>query len=44
MLNNGVLMGAPGFFVLSTANTEADIDHVVEQAYEAFKIIGKQAA
>lgn len=44
MLNNGVLMGAPGFFVLSTANTEADIDHVIEQAHEAFKIIGKQAA
>ncbi|HQN54199.1 MAG TPA: aspartate aminotransferase family protein [Novosphingobium sp.] len=44
MLNNGVLMGAPGFFVLSTALTEADIDHVVNQAYEAFKLIGKQAA
>lgn len=40
----GVLMGAPDFFVLSTANAEADIDHVVEQADEAFKMIGKQAA
>lgn len=44
MLNNGVLMGGPGFFVLSTAHTEADIDHVVEQAHEAFKLIEKRAA
>jgi glutamate-1-semialdehyde 2,1-aminomutase len=44
MLNNGVLMGAPGFFVLSTALTEADVDHVVDQAYEAFKLIGMRAA
>jgi glutamate-1-semialdehyde 2,1-aminomutase len=44
MLNNGVLMGAPGFFVLSTALADADIDFVVEQAYQAFKTIERQAA
>ncbi|MDE2463834.1 MAG: aspartate aminotransferase family protein [Alphaproteobacteria bacterium] len=32
MLNNGVLIGAPGFFVLSTPLTEADIDDVLEKA------------
>lgn len=37
MLNNGVLMGAPGFFVLSTALTEADIDYVLEQALVAMR-------
>ena len=32
MLNNGILMGAPGLFVLSTALTEADIDFTIEKA------------
>ena len=32
MLNNGVLMGAPGFFVLSTAVTEDEVDHTIEVA------------
>lgn len=44
MLNNGVLMGAPGFFVLSTALTEADIDFVIEQAFLGLKSIEKAAA
>ena len=44
MLNNGVLMGAPGFFVLSTALTEADIDFVIEQAFQGLKFIEKAAA
>jgi hypothetical protein len=30
--------------VLSTALTETDIDFVVEQAYQAFKAIERQAA
>jgi len=30
LLNHGVLMMPPGFFALSTATTESDIDHVVE--------------
>lgn len=37
MLNNGILMGAPGFFVLSTAVTEADIDHTIEEALKALR-------
>jgi glutamate-1-semialdehyde aminotransferase len=44
MLNNGVLMGAPGFFVLSTALTEADIDHVIHEAHVAFSTYKKAAA
>ncbi len=44
MLNNGVLMGRPGFFILSTAHTEADIDYLVTQAYEALQLIAKKAA
>ncbi|TPE64953.1 aspartate aminotransferase family protein [Sandaracinobacter neustonicus] len=39
MLNNGVLMGGPGFFILSTAHTEADVDHVIEQAGRALELI-----
>lgn len=30
LLNHGVFMGSYGFFVLSTAMTEAEVDHVVE--------------
>jgi glutamate-1-semialdehyde 2,1-aminomutase len=30
LLNHGVLMGAQGFFVLSTATTEAEVDHIIE--------------
>lgn len=30
LLNQGVYMGSYGFFVLSTANTEAEVDHIVE--------------
>jgi glutamate-1-semialdehyde 2,1-aminomutase len=37
MLNNGVLMGAPGFFVLSTALTEEDIDFVLEKTVEGLR-------
>ena len=44
MLNNGVLMGAPGYFVLSTALTEADIDYVIEQSVDAFRAMTSEAA
>ncbi|ODT88368.1 aspartate aminotransferase family protein [Phenylobacterium sp. SCN 70-31] len=44
MLNHGVLMGAPGFFVLSTALTEADIDFVLDQALAGFRAIRGEAA
>ncbi|HEX2591683.1 MAG TPA: aspartate aminotransferase family protein [Rhizomicrobium sp.] len=37
MLNHGVLMGAPGFFVLSTAITEDEVDHVIETSLAALK-------
>ncbi len=37
MLNNGVLMGAPGFFVLSTPLTETDIDFVIEKTIEGLR-------
>jgi glutamate-1-semialdehyde 2,1-aminomutase len=37
MLNHGVLMGAPGLFVLSTAVTEDEIDHTVETALAALR-------
>lgn len=30
LLNHGVYMGSFGFFVLSTATTEAEVDHIVE--------------
>ena len=39
MLNRGVLIGAPGLFVLSTAVTEADIDRTVEKALAALRAI-----
>jgi glutamate-1-semialdehyde 2,1-aminomutase len=37
MLNNGVLMGAPGFFVLSTALTDADIDFVLDKTVQGLR-------
>lgn len=37
MLNNGIIMASPGFFVLSTANTEAEIDYLCEQALAALR-------
>jgi glutamate-1-semialdehyde aminotransferase len=37
MLNNGVLMGAPGFFVLSTALTDADIDFVLDKTVQSLR-------
>ncbi|HEY1709563.1 MAG TPA: aspartate aminotransferase family protein [Rhizomicrobium sp.] len=37
MLNNGVLMGAPGFIVLSTALTDGDIDFVLEKAVQGLR-------
>lgn len=32
LLNHGVYMGSYGFFVLSTATTEAEVDHIAEVA------------
>jgi glutamate-1-semialdehyde 2,1-aminomutase len=37
MLNNGILMGAPGFFVLSTAITDEDIDFVLDKAVQGLR-------
>ena len=37
LLNHGVMIGAPGLFVLSTALSEADIDQVVEVSLEALR-------
>ncbi len=37
LLNHGVMIGAPGLFVLSTALTEADIDRVCEVSLEALR-------
>jgi len=37
MLNHGILMGAPGLFVLSTANTEDEIDYTVETSLAALR-------
>ncbi|BCW90795.1 Beta-phenylalanine transaminase [Alphaproteobacteria bacterium SO-S41] len=39
MLNRGVLIGAPGLFILSTAMTEADIDATIEKALEGLRLI-----
>ncbi|HEY0105785.1 MAG TPA: aspartate aminotransferase family protein [Rhizomicrobium sp.] len=39
MLNHGVLMAAPGFFVLSTAITEDEVDHTIETALTALRSI-----
>jgi len=37
LLNHGVMIGAPGLFVLSTALTETDIDRVCQVALEALR-------
>jgi glutamate-1-semialdehyde aminotransferase len=39
LLGRGVMIGAPGLFVLSTVLTEADIDHVVEVSLEALRTL-----
>jgi glutamate-1-semialdehyde 2,1-aminomutase len=39
LLNHGVMIGAPGHFVLSTALTEADIDQVCEVSLDALRAI-----
>jgi glutamate-1-semialdehyde 2,1-aminomutase len=44
LLANGVMIGAPGLFVLSTALTEADIDKVCEVALTGLRQLDKLAA
>lgn len=44
MLNRGVYMASQGFFVLSTAMEEADIDFIIEQALASLRSIPAQAA
>jgi glutamate-1-semialdehyde aminotransferase len=39
LLNHGVIIGASGLFVLSTALTEADIDQVCDVALGALRAI-----
>lgn len=36
-LNNGILIGAPGFFVLSTAVTEEEVDRTIETTLEGLR-------
>ncbi|MEJ0028515.1 MAG: aspartate aminotransferase family protein [Rhizomicrobium sp.] len=38
-LNNGMLIGAPGFFVLSTAITEDEVDFAIETALQALRTL-----
>ena len=44
MLNNGVYLASQGFFVLSTAMTERDIDFVLEKSLEALRAMPAEAA
>ncbi len=44
LLNNGVMIGASGFFVLSTALTEADIDQISDIALKGLRTLDKVAA
>jgi glutamate-1-semialdehyde 2,1-aminomutase len=44
MLNHGVMIGAQGFFVLSTALTESDIDQVCEIALKGLRGLDALAA
>ena len=44
MLNEGVYMASQGFFVLSTAMTEADIDFVLEKAELSLRKMSAEAA
>jgi glutamate-1-semialdehyde 2,1-aminomutase len=37
LLTRGVMIGAPGLFVLSTALTEGDIDHVIDVSLEGLR-------
>ena len=37
LLNHGVYMGSYDFFVLSTANTEAEIDHIIQATLEGLR-------
>jgi glutamate-1-semialdehyde aminotransferase len=39
LLNEGVMIGASGLFVLSTALTEADIDQVIEASLKALRTL-----
>ncbi len=44
LLDNGVMIGASGFFVLSTALTETDIDQVSDVALKGLRVLDKVAA
>jgi glutamate-1-semialdehyde 2,1-aminomutase len=44
MLNSGVYLASQGFFVLSTAMTEADIDFVIEQTLQSLRALSAEAA
>ena len=44
LLNRGVYMASQGFFVLSTAMTEADIDFILEQALDSLRALSAEAA
>ncbi len=44
LLDNGVMIGASGFFVLSTALTESDIDQVSDVALKGLRVLDKVAA
>lgn len=37
LLNNGIIIGAQGFFVLSTAITEAEVDHAIDVVHAGLK-------
>jgi glutamate-1-semialdehyde 2,1-aminomutase len=37
LLNNGIIIGAQGFFVLSTAITEAEVDHAIDAVLAGLK-------
>ena len=39
LLNRGVYMGSHGFFVLSTATTEAEVDHIIDVTLEGLKLL-----
>jgi glutamate-1-semialdehyde 2,1-aminomutase len=44
MLNEGVYMASQGFFVLSTAMNEADIDFVLDKSLRALRSLARDAA
>lgn len=39
LLNHGVYMGSYGFFVLSTATTEAEVDHISQATLDALRAL-----